>query len=95
MAPLEAARRAAVSRGVALRRLKAGGRAAAQIWDCATGLLVGTCKGHMGPVNCVDIDKLNMKWIISGGRGKYIKVRAAPARGGGGARPGGWPVYPT
>jgi hypothetical protein len=36
--------------------------------------MAATCVGHAGAVNCIDIDKVNMKWMISGGQGKYIKA---------------------
>jgi WD40 repeat protein len=46
----------------------------AQIWDTSTGLLIATCHGHIGGVNTVCIDPCRMSYIVSGGRGKLIKV---------------------
>jgi WD40 repeat protein len=50
------------------------GGGVAQIWDTSTGLLIATCHGHIGGVNTVCIDPCKMSYIVSGGRGKLIKV---------------------
>jgi len=45
-----------------------------KVWDTVTGLLVATCYGHVGGVNCLAIDPVRMNFMITGGRGRLLKV---------------------